>query len=197
MTVYVGIDPSINSTGICIMKYDGDKLCKTRFFIVKPNKLTRKEELVNLREFSFELYEKSSLKEIKKEDNHEYELEKTINIMHIVDKVFEIIKKNTSRKDTVNIVMEGLSYGSSQRTQSIFDLAGLNYLIRNAIIKSGMNLIICPPAEIKKFASGKGNSNKDIIVEAFMILFPKFSVIQKLDDLADAYFMCCYANAIV
>ena len=57
MRVYVGIDPSINSTGICIMRYDGDKLCKTRFFIVKPNKLTRKEELVNLREFSFELYE--------------------------------------------------------------------------------------------------------------------------------------------
>lgn len=178
------------------MKYKDNKLYKTHFFIIKPNKLTKKEEHINIREFNFELYEKSDLKDVKKDDNHEYELEKTINIIHIVDKIFEIIKKYTSRKDVINIVMEGLSYGSSQRTQSIFDLAGLNYLIRNIIIKNNMNLIICPPAEIKKFASGKGNSNKDIIVEAFTILFPKFSAIPKLDDLADAYFMCCYANVI-
>lgn len=192
MDVFIGIDPSINSTGICIKKYKDNKLYKTQFFNIK-SKLTKKEESINIKNFKFVLYNKLDIQEYK-EDNHQHEYYKTVNLIDVVDKIWEVIKKNITSKDNVTIAMEGISYGSSIRTKSIYDLAGLNYLIRLYIIKNGhINLCICPPSEIKKFASGKGNSQKDILVEAFLILFPNLSELKKVDDIADAYFMCEYA----
>ena len=88
------------------------------------------------------------------------------------------------------ILMEGISYGSSIRTKSVFDLAGLNYLIRYKLIKvfNHSKFTIVPPSELKKFTTGKGNANKEIIIELFKILYPNLTV-PKLDDIADAYFM--------
>ena len=93
------------------------------------------------------------------------------------------------------IVIEGISYGSSIRTKSVFDLAGLNYLIRYKLIKAfdHSKFTIIPPSELKKFTTGKGNANKDTIVALFQLLYPNLSV-PKLDDIADAYFMSNYAK---
>ena len=92
------------------------------------------------------------------------------------------------------IVMEGISYGSSIRTKSVFDLAGLNYLIRYKLIKvfNHTKFTIVPPSELKKFTTGKGNANKDTIVTLFQLLYPNLTL-PKLDDIADAYFMATYA----
>jgi Holliday junction resolvasome RuvABC endonuclease subunit len=93
------------------------------------------------------------------------------------------------------IVIEGISYGSSIRTKSVFDLAGLNYLIRYKLIKAfdHSKFTIVPPSELKKFTTGKGNANKDTIVALFQLLYPDLSI-PKLDDIADAYFMSNYAK---
>ncbi len=191
MKTYIGIDPSINSTGICIHRYDDNNtLIDIRFFIIKPNKLKKKEQLINISNFSFILYEKTDISKIP--EYHLQEFEKTKNLINLADKILEVISKYIN-EDTV-IVMEGVSYGSSLRTKSIFDLAGLNYLIRNKILQYNTGkLLICPPTEIKKFAAGKGNAQKDIISTGFVILFPEFEEIDKIDDLADAYYMSKFA----
>ena len=93
------------------------------------------------------------------------------------------------------IIMEGISYGSSIRTKSVFDLAGLNYLIRYKLIKvfNHSKFTIVPPSELKKFTTGRGNANKENIVELFKIIYPELNI-PKLDDVADAYFMSNYAK---
>ena len=193
MNVFIGIDPSINSTGLTILKYDNNELINEKFFIIKPNKLTKREEKISIRNFKYLLYNKIDVSEYK-DDNHKGEYYKTINMIEISELIYKTICKNTHKDDNIVISMEGISYGSSIRTKSIFDLAGLNYLIRYLIIKSGhMKLIICPPQEIKKFASGKGNSLKDILINSFLILYPKYEIIPKLDDLVDSYYMSKYA----
>ena len=192
MNVYIGIDPSINSTGICIQKYnDKNKLYKEHFFIIKPNKLAKNEEKIDIKNFQFYIYNKFDISNY--DDFHDQEYYKSINIFEIAKTVQNIISKHTSRNDNIFVAMEGISYGSSLRTKSIFDLAGLNYLLRYILTQNKkLKIYICPPAEIKKFASGKGNSDKDILCEAFLIIYPKFKEIKKIDDIADAYYMCKY-----
>lgn len=200
MNIFIGIDPSINSTGITIQKFNNDKLVNQKFYIIKPNKLTKKEEKVCIKNFEYIIYEKFDTSQYK--DTHLTEYYKTLSLINISNAILELINKYPhTKEDTIIIVMEGISYGSVSKTKSIYDLAGLNYLIRYNIIShinknEHIKLIICPPSEIKKFASGKGNSTKDILIEAFLILYSQFSIISKIDDLVDSYFMCQYGKEI-
>jgi crossover junction endodeoxyribonuclease RuvC len=86
------------------------------------------------------------------------------------------------------VVIEGISYGSTIKTSSVFDLAGLNYMIRTAMMKFSSNLIIAPPSHVKKFATGSGNANKELMIETFKSIHPEFDI-PKIDDIADAFFM--------
>lgn len=192
MNFYIGIDPSINSTGLTILKYDDQNLLIDEyFFIIKPDKLTRNEKNISIENFQYIIYKKEKYKDL---DNHLSEYYKTLNMINIAENIINIIKTYTTKEDNIYISMEGISYGSSLKTKSIYDLSGLNYLIRYLIIKNEhMKLIICPPSEIKKFASGLGNANKDILISSFVMLYPSFKVISKLDDLVDSYYMAKYA----
>ena len=42
--IFVGIDPSTNSTGVVVLTYNGDELINENYYIVKPDKLTKKEK---------------------------------------------------------------------------------------------------------------------------------------------------------
>ena len=111
--------------------------------------------------------------------------------------MIEIKEFTKDNPETIQIVIEGISYGSVQRTKSIFDLAGLNYLVREKFIeKEGINLTIAPPSEIKKFASGNGNCNKEVMVNLFMLSHQGFDIIPKVDDISDAWFMSNYAKKL-
>lgn len=190
----VGIDPSLNSTGVCIIKYDDDmNVIDERYFIVKPNKLTRREtDAQNKNEnFNYVLYDKQDLKQYN-ENNHVHEYHKTCNIINVTRELKRLIDDNVDDEHVI-IVQEGISYGSSIRTKSIYDLAGLNYLIRNLFIDDDrFELYVCPPSNIKKFASGNGNCKKELMIQLFKSIHPDFDV-PKLDDIADAYFMARYA----
>lgn len=202
MKLFIGIDPSINSTGLCMLTYDdNDNKVSESFYIVKPDKLTKKEEKAekNNENFKYIIYPKYDLNQYK-EVNHLHEYYKTINMSNLVEciynKIVDEMQKYMFDKNFESfIVIEGISYGSSIRTKSVFDLAGLNYLIRYKLLKvfNHSKLTIVPPSELKKFISGKGNSNKDVMVELFKTIYPNFNL-PKLDDIADAYFMATYAQ---
>ena len=199
--LYVGIDPSINSTGITIARYENNIEAEIKFYIIKNGKLTKRESTANdsIDNFEYIIYNKIDLTQFK-DDNHVFEYYKTKNMVEVVNTIYDLIlnevKKYTS---AVNVVIEGISYGSSIRTKSIFDLAGLNYMIRYKLITSDiqhLNLSIATPSNIKKYATGKGNANKESIMTIFKYIFPEMQNIPKLDDIADSYFMAMFSRDI-
>ena len=203
MNIYVGIDPSINSTGMCMQFYsdEGVKICDDKFFIVKGGKLTKKEkqaEADNIDVFRYILYDKVETKT--SDDNHEFEYIKTTNFIKIVNCVFEELVRaiNSASEPVLNIwiCQEGISYGSTIKTKSVFDLAGLNYMLRMKFMTSGhdnIKYIIATPGEMKKFATGAGNANKELIINVFQSIYPELNL-PKIDDIADAYFMASYSR---
>ena len=202
--IYVGIDPSINSSGVYVrVESSIGELLEEKFYIIKGDKLSKKEdaaELKNLAVFSYVIYDKRNTTN---GTNIENERNKAINFMSIVDAIKEIIETTDYRYDRMNriyVCQEGISYGSRIRTKSIFDLAGLNFMIRSMIIKLGkgcnpIELIVGTPGEIKKFATGNGNANKDLILSCFKMIYPELDL-PKLDDIADAYFMSMFAKKV-
>lgn len=197
MIVCIGVDLSFNSTGICLKYYDehNEKIVKEYFVIIKPNKLTKKEIKEDSESINFEyvLYEKIDLKEYN-DNNIIHEYWKTTNIINLADRIKETIYEYCKDPEITNIyvVIEGISYGSTLRTKAVFDLAGLNYVIRkNLINRENIKLYIVPPTHIKKFATGKGNANKDDIISIFKLTHKDIKI-SKIDDLADAYYMSCY-----
>lgn len=197
--LYAGIDPSINSTGITINIWEDGTLFSEVFYIIKGNKLTRKEQKVaeddDLKAVIYSTYEKIDIKTA--EDSHELELIKTKNLLNIVNVISHIITVYSKHCDKIYIGMEGLSYGSSARTRSIYELAGLNYLIRNELMTKHMcKLYILPPTEVKKFATGIGNCSKDAVINVFSSIFPHLLKIPKIDDIADSWFICNYVRDI-
>lgn len=196
MIVFIGVDPSINSTGLCIQFWEDNIKIKEYFAIIKPDKLTKKEQLAQDEYlfFDYVLYKRYDLKQF--DNNHDHEYHKTLNMISVLDSVIDTIKDNISDINNVEIyiVQEGVSYGSTIRTKSVFDLAGLNYMIRERFIKrDNFHLTIATPSEIKKFASGNGNCNKEVMINLFKILYPNFNL-PKIDDICDAYFMASYAK---
>ena len=199
--LYVGIDPSINSTGITIARYENDVEVEIKFYIIKNGKLTKRESAANdsIDNFEYIIYNKIDLTQFK-DDNHVFEYYKTKNMVEVVNTIYDLILNEVKKYSAiVNVVIEGISYGSSIRTKSIFDLAGLNYMIRYKLITSDiqhLNLTIATPSNIKKYATGKGNANKESIMTIFKYIFPEMQNIPKLDDIADSYFMAMFSRDI-
>ena len=197
MNVFIGIDPSINSTGMTIRTDTG--FC--RFFIIKGDKLTKKEKNAqsdNSEIFEYCLYQKENVKDTN--NAHERELAKAHNLSTIADTIYNIIEellqqfRKTSTIDSVTICMEGISYGSIH-SAAVMDLAGLNYLIRDRLHHHTVvgTLLVTPPAEIKKFFTGDGTAKKLVIINCFKQLYPNFNL-PKIDDVCDSEGMAKYAR---
>ena len=197
MNVFIGIDPSINSTGMAIRTDTG--YC--RFFIIKGDKLTKKEknaQLDNSEIFEYCLYQKENVKDTN--NAHERELAKAHNLSTIADTIYNIIEellqqfRKSNTINSVTICMEGISYGSIH-SAAVMDLAGLNYLIRDRLHHHTVvgTLLVTPPAEIKRFYTGSGNANKQLMISTFKGSFPDFEL-PKLDDICDSEAMAKYAR---
>lgn len=197
MNVFIGIDPSINSTGMAIRTDTG--FC--RFFIIKGDKLTKKEknaQLNNYEIFEYCLYQKENVKDTN--NAHERELAKAHNLSTIADTIYNIIEellqkfRKNSTIDSVTICMEGISYGSIH-SAAVMDLAGLNYLIRDRLHHHTVvgTLLVTPPAEVKRFYTGSGNANKQLMISTFKGSFPDFDL-PKIDDVCDSEGMAKYAR---
>lgn len=197
MNVFIGIDPSINSTGMTIRTDTG--FC--RFFIIKGDKLTNKEknaQSANFEIFEYCLYQKENVKDTN--NAHERELAKAHNLSTIADTIYNIIEellqqfRKTGTVDSVTICMEGISYGSIH-SAAVMDLAGLNYLIRDRLHHHTVvgTLLITPPAEVKRFYTGSGNANKQLMISTFKGSFPDFDL-PKIDDVCDSEGMAKYAR---
>ena len=174
-TTIIGIDPSINSTGICVNKNN-----KNVYYNI-VSKRTKKLEKFISKYINILFYEKNTDKSL---NYNEKEVEKAKNILYICNFIKKIIKKH---KPTV-VIMEGLSYGSNGQ---LGDLGGLNFSIRMVLLEMGVKFVIVPPTTWKKQQLGIAGAEKDIIVKAWKNIDKNIANIDeiKLDDLADSYFL--------
>lgn len=180
MNCIIGVDPSINSTGVCVKCGD-----KYQYYII-TSKMTKKMESFKHDSINIIKYDKDDTKGL---EYSEKEIIKTHNFMRLINKIQWIIDKHKPN----HIIMEGISYGSISGS-SLVDLAGINFLIRSICIKCGIPITIVSPTSLKKFVCANGQADKDIIIESWKRMDKNINNITdiKVDDLADAFFLANY-----
>lgn len=134
-----------------------------------------------------------------------------VTVKNTVGKFFEY-KDDMSRYDTISsffidrilerdvqhVFIEGYSMGSKGKTFHIAENTGV---LKYGLWRMGVDCVSVPPTVIKKFATGKGNSDKQKMQDAFMAensidLKFEFKMTEKQwnpsSDIIDAYWICKY-----
>jgi Holliday junction resolvasome RuvABC endonuclease subunit len=88
------------------------------------------------------------------------------------------------------VAIEGFSYGS--KGSSVDQIYGLGWLVRMAVLESGLPLAIIPPSSVKKYATGSGNAKKP---DMRMALYQRYQRDIKDDNECDAVWMWLMTRA--
>ena len=188
----IGIDYSLSSPGICVNTSKGEFKTEDCTFYFLTN--TKKYDATFCRPFVTNVrYIGTSHKPYTSEPER---------YSQIADWVINIIKSYGDATTGMNrikptIQIEDYSYGSTGRVFHIAENLGLlKYKLK---MECGWDYTLLPPSVIKKFATDKGNANKDLMLDAFekdtgTNLAQVFDTTSKspVSDVADAYFICKY-----
>lgn len=105
-------------------------------------------------------------------------VDEVVRLTTIVEKIMEIIDEHGPKV----VVIEGIAFGV-QKTTALAQLASLNYLVRAALLERSIQFIICAPTTLKRFITGKGNSQKDHVM---MEVYKRYGIEALTNDIADA-----------
>jgi hypothetical protein len=195
----IGIDYSLSSPGVCVNTSEGEFRYEdcTFYFLTNTKKYNDTFKVitapVNMRSEAVKFIGSP----------HQLYTNEPERYSNIADWVIDIIKTqypphHVSKKHPI-IQIENYSYGSTGRVFHIAENLGLlKYKLK---MECGWDYTLLPPSVIKKFATDKGNANKDLMLEAFEkdtgANLPKiFDTTSKspISDVADAYFICKYTE---
>lgn len=186
LTILMGVDQSINSTGVCIYNIrhhsKGGSEIRTYYYNIVPGTCMKKK----MRELQHPNFEFLAYHKQTGDDYESKEIAKTHNIMEICYHIENLIKKYTPDV----LIMEGVSYGS-MGSASLVDLAGLNFCIRMIALKHNVQIRLASPMTVKKMATGNGGADKSEMIWAWKHCDSTIQDIEgiKVDDVADAYFL--------
>jgi Holliday junction resolvasome RuvABC endonuclease subunit len=169
-----GIDYSLTSPAICVHEGNEWKVENCKFYY---NVHKEKNVVVSGQFYGFLYPEYES-------DCHRYD-----NLAAWSEK---ILKDSNVEK----VFIEGYAFGAVGRVFQIAENAGL---LKHKIWKSNIPYQVFAPSEIKKHATGKGNSNKEKLYEAFLNetnvdIRKKLDIINHnqwnpLSDIVDSYYI--------
>lgn len=86
------------------------------------------------------------------------------------------------------VVIEGYSFASQYKAAPMGELGGC---VRFLLYRLGIPFVDVPPSTLKKYATGKGNSNKDAMIAAAI---RRFGFKGCDNNEADAYLLWCMAR---
>lgn len=162
MKTIIGIDLSLNSTGICVLR--GNSIDLVSIFKTDNNidKIFSRNDHFALLNDCKELKMVLKNKELdKSKEYHIREREKISNFVSLANEIKDAIIGSIKEGDDVYIGMEGISFGSPGN--SLIDISMLTGILRGEILKILGNdlerFFVFSPTAIKKFA-GKGNFKK-------------------------------------
>ena len=184
MMKIAGIDYSLTSPAICVYKdengghFDFDR-CVFHYLSnnEKQQQLAARTGLKNLRVDSYPEWQSE-------EERHEKLATWAYNIVQGCEEVF----------------LEGYAFATSVQA-GVRSMAENTGLLKHKMWKNKLKFQTYPPTVIKKFATGKGNSNKEKMYEAFVDelltptdlkeqLTPKAKkIINPISDIVDSYFI--------
>ena len=91
------------------------------------------------------------------------------------------------------IYLEDYAFAATGRVFHIAENVGI---LKYTLKKNGFRYEIVQPTVIKKYATGKGNSNKEAMLEAWKAEPGTFELVQEngnpSTDIVDSYFLCKY-----
>tara|TARA_B100000745_G_scaffold123035_1_gene79901 strand:+ start:1456 stop:1995 length:540 start_codon:yes stop_codon:yes gene_type:complete len=174
--ICAGIDYSTTSPCICIFKKDGT---------INPIDCN----------FSFFALDKWRPRWSALQNVNCYKLPKDLTFIDkynfLADWTIEALRWHNGRAEKV--ILEDYSYGSTGRVFNIAENVGI---LKLKLKQNGFRYETVPPTVIKKFATGKGNSNKEAMLEAWKAESNNFELVQETGnpatDIIDSYFLCKY-----
>ena len=186
----IGIDYSLSSPGICINTSEGEFKYEDCTFYFLTN--TKKYDATFKEKIAFGT---SAVEYIG--SPHQLYTSESERYSQISDWVIDIINSYTWWQEKPTIPIEDYSFGSTGRVFHIAENLGLlKYKLK---MECGWDYTLLPPSVIKKFATDKGNANKEMMLHAFekdtgTNLAQVFDTTSKspVSDVADAYFICKY-----
>lgn len=165
--ITIGLDLSINSTGICINN-DGDY----SYYIITPH-ITKSQKQADVITYIEYIKTKSDSENIKS--------------------IGECIQQILYKLQVDLVVIEDISLQS--HSSSIITLSLLSGYIRRILDEMEIEYITVPPTSLKKFAVGNGGVKKDVMIDSWMRLDPRLKDIKvKIDDICDAGFLSVYST---
>jgi hypothetical protein len=190
----IGIDYSLSSPGICVNTSEGEFKYEDCTFYFLTN--TKKYDATFCRPFVTNVRYIGT--------PHKPYTSEPERYSQIADWAINIIKSYGDATTGMNrikptIQIEDYSYGSTGRVFHIAENLGLlKYKLK---MECGWDYTLLPPSVVKKFATDKGNANKDLMLDAFekdtgTNLAQVFDTTSKspVSDVADAYFICKYTE---
>lgn len=167
--IYIGIDLSLNSTGISVYFSKSNRYKFFCYFI--DNKKYSKREIKN-----FEELKKCNvnIKHINYNFNAENKnFNEILNIKLLISSIANIIKKY-KRKDNIIVGIEGISYNSTGNKFTL--MSNLNFLLKYELIKNKIKYIEIAPLKIKRYVLSKINENLDIKKNKKLLFIDAFSI---------------------
>ena len=141
--IVAGIDYSLTSPSICVHNGDTWDVKNCKFYYLSP----KTKWIVFSGQFFGTEYEKYD------SDTHRYD--------NLSKWSLQIISENKVSQ----CFIEGYAYGAVGRVFQIAENAGL---LKYKLWKDNVPFSVFAPSEIKKHATGKGNSNKERLYECFL-----------------------------
>jgi Holliday junction resolvasome RuvABC endonuclease subunit len=150
-----GIDPSINSTGKCILELNDDDYNIIGVTFYGYNKVKK------------HCFPRSSSVEV-------FHVGTQYTNMNMFDRqniVYDYMIKDM--EDVSHVSFEGYAFGAGS-TRAIFQLGEFIGGMKKLYYDMGKGIIIYPPRAVKRFATGNGNADKSQMCNAFKVEYPQF-----------------------
>jgi len=137
---YIGIDPSITSTGMIINGKAFNYSYNSAGYTKKGDYTKWYEMAKNVVEFRF--HDKASFKNYQDEQVVKLDLYRSV-----IENIVDDIENNITEGEDIKVAIEGYSYSSS--AGNLIDLVLFGSLVRDRLMEMGCEITVLPPTTLK------------------------------------------------